>query len=193
MPNFYRLFNSNGNFFEREAKRHLNIRTTFRRIWISLLATAKELIEYASAAHPAKNIGEMRENIVRILVMPEIIRANTFVAETVVPGALIAIAQYLVSFGRFLEFFFGFFIIRISVRMKLHSELAIRFLYLIDRRRPNDFENLIIITLHYLTLHSCCIHSLDDRSFHSFRNKYFRMSQNIIVNHIATLNLTSGE
>ena len=52
--------------------------------------------------------------------------ADTCVTVTVIGRTLIRIAQHLVGFAALLEAFFGLWIVRIAVRVKLHGELAIR-------------------------------------------------------------------
>src|SRR5581483_8998814 len=83
------LFNAIGNFFEGQRDWNLNIRSAFRSVWVPGRATTKELFENASSPHTAKNIGEMRKDIVGILIMTEIVGTDPLMAEPVVARALV--------------------------------------------------------------------------------------------------------
>jgi hypothetical protein len=55
--------------------------------------------------------------------------AGTRVTVTIVVSFFFCVAQYFVSFGRFLEFFFSFLVSLIFIRMKLNGYLAVGLFY----------------------------------------------------------------
>src|SRR5260221_11581713 len=78
----------------------------------------------------AKDIPELAENVVHVHASP--VKATSSVVNgrmtiTIVLCPFIVITQYFVSLSGFLEFFFGRFISRIAVGMKLHGHFTIGF------------------------------------------------------------------
>ena len=70
-------------------------------------------------------------------------------AEAVVGGALLRIAQDAISFGGFLEFLLGRGIVRIAVGMIALGELAVSALDLLIAGFPADTQYFVIISLRH--------------------------------------------
>ena len=76
-------------------------------------------------------------------------------AEAIVRGALLRIAQNAIGFGGFFEFFLGCVIAGIAIGMILHRELAIGGLQRPDRRSPaprQGFRNNLVWSRHSFRL-----------------------------------------
>ena len=67
------------------------------------------------------------------------------VAVLVIGSALLRVAQYFISFLRFLEMFLGFRIVRIAVGVMLHRQLAISLFDIFVRSIAVDAENFIVV------------------------------------------------
>ena len=69
----------------------------------------------------------------------------------VVTLTLLAVAQYLISLGCFLEFFFSSLVTRIFIRMEFNGFLAICFFYFICRSAFAYAQHFVIISFrHFL-------------------------------------------
>ena len=73
--------------------------------------------------------------------------ADAGMTEAIVAGALVAVAEDRVGFGRFLEFLFGLLVARVAIGMVLQRQLAIRALDLLLGGRAGDLEDLVVIAL----------------------------------------------
>jgi hypothetical protein len=67
-------------------------------------------------------------------------------AELVILGSLVGIAQHIVSLGRFLEFLLGLLVTRILVGVILDGLLAVGFLYFICRGVLRNAKHFIVIS-----------------------------------------------
>jgi hypothetical protein len=68
------------------------------------------------------------------------------VAVAVVGGALLIVTQDLVGFLGFLELLFGFFAVRIAVRMVLPGQLSRGLLEVVVRGVLRDAQDFVIVT-----------------------------------------------
>src|SRR6185437_11465110 len=116
--------------------------------FIAQIGAAKHL--RAAALTAGENIAEhLAEDIAERLAGAEPAAAAALepgVAELIIDGALVRIAQNLVGF---LEFVFGFGIVRIAVRMKFHGKPAVGLLDVRFRRALREIESLVIILLRH--------------------------------------------
>ena len=99
-----------------------------------------------SSLAAAENIVEHREDVIDIHSIEVVAgrTAESFMAKLIVLAATIWVRQDLVCFGAFLEGLFGFFVSRITVRVELHCETAIRPFDLIARRGAFNRENFVV-------------------------------------------------
>ncbi len=104
--------------------------------FIAQIGAAKHL--RAAALTAGENIAEhLAEDIAERLAGAEPAAAAALepgMAELIIDGALVRIAQNLVGFLGFLEFVFGFGIVRIAIRMKFHGKPAVGLLDVRFRR-----------------------------------------------------------
>lgn len=99
-----------------------------------------------SSLASAENVVEHREDVIDIHSI-EVMSgraAETFMAELIVLAATIRVRQNLVRLGAFLEGLLGFFVSRITVRVELHREAAIRPFDLIARRGAFNREDFVV-------------------------------------------------
>ena len=82
-----------------------------------------------------------------VWLIPESNRAgNSRVAEAIVRGALLRIAQDAVGFGRLAKFVFsGFLLVGIAIRVPLHGRFAIGGLHLFSGAGLGDRQNFVVI------------------------------------------------
>ena len=121
-------------------------------------AKAAETAE-AAAKHTAEDIAQIT-HIEALAVEPAAAHAALFkgrMTELVVLGALLAVAQHLIRFVDFLEFFFRLFIALVLVGMVFHRHFAVGFFQLRLCCVLVYAQNLIIISfirqlLHHLLL-----------------------------------------
>ena len=90
-----------------------------RRCWPA--AAAEHVAESEYVAQDVGQVGEAGGGIESIAGRG----GHALMAEAVVGGALLRIAQDAIGFGGFLEFLFGFVIAGIAVGMKFERKLAI--------------------------------------------------------------------
>jgi hypothetical protein len=97
---------------------------------------AKDILEIirsaASATESAKTTGPWARPATKALL-------GSGMTELILGLAFFFITEDFVSFGNFFEFFFGFFIAGIFVRMKFHRELTVSFFQLVLRSRARNF------------------------------------------------------
>src|SRR5579883_1395762 len=95
----------------------------------------------------AKNVAEVLERA--RIESPSSRRArDPRVTEAVIRRTLLGIHQDRIGLGHFFEFLFGVGIVRISIRMVLHGELAVRALDLLLATLPLDPEDLVVVAFH---------------------------------------------
>ena len=67
-------------------------------------------------------------------------------AEAIVGGALLRVAEHAIRLGGLFEFLFGVRIVRIAVRMVLQRQLPVGGLHLSVVRIPANAENFVIVS-----------------------------------------------
>ena len=116
----------------------------------------------ASAAAEPEDVAEAAEDVFEAAELRRIepLRAvaDAGVAEAIVAGALVAVAQDRVGLGRFLELLFGRLVALVAIGVELQRELAIRALdLLIGRRcgRPRGSRSSRACSRCFRHLHHC--------------------------------------
>jgi hypothetical protein len=113
-----------------------------------------------ASATPAEDIVETEEIAEDVFYPAEAGRTpglssaagNTGMAKVVVTLSLLGVSEYAVSFGSFLEFFFGAGIAWIFVRVKANSQPAIGTLYFYISGGAANFQHLVIISFTHSAL-----------------------------------------
>ena len=99
----------------------------------------------AEAEQVAENLGEIDGAHIKAAKASAAHAVDAGVAEAVVVGALLRVAQNGVGFAALLELLFGRGISRIAVRVKLHRHLAIGALNLLIAGGAGNFQNFVVI------------------------------------------------
>ena len=73
--------------------------------------------------------------------------ADAGVAEAIVAGALVAVAEDGVGLGRFLELLLGLLVALVAIGVELQRQLAVRALDLLVGCRAGDLEDLVVVAL----------------------------------------------
>ena len=102
----------------------------------------------AKAEQIAENIAEVGEDVVRTAKTARA-ALEAGMAEAVIAGAPVGIAQHVVGFRGFLELAFGFGIPGVAVRVILHGELAVGLFYLVFRSVAGHAQHFVIIALRH--------------------------------------------
>ncbi len=106
---------------------------------------AEHVAEAEDVAEAAEDVLEARE--MRRVEAPPDAAGDPGVTEAIVAGALVAVGEHRVGFGRFLELLLGRLVARVAIGMELERQLAIRALDLLiggGTRRPED---LVVVAL----------------------------------------------
>ena len=105
----------------------------------------------AAAAAEPENVAEAAEDVFEAAELRRIealrAAADAGVAEAIVAGALVAVAEDRVGLGRFLELLFGRLVALVAIGVELQRELAIRALDLLIGGGAGDLEDLVVIAL----------------------------------------------
>ena len=114
------------NFFERKFYFDAKIGAAIHMTSSSALPSAKKTFERTPFS---EDITKVRKNIFHVhsATTAESI-AHSLVAELIVPLLFLRIAQYIVCFSRFFEFFFSLFVGWIFIRMEFQCHLPVSLL-----------------------------------------------------------------
>src|SRR5262249_7471977 len=137
--NLNRRFNAFRGFFERDLQVVAKIGAALRTTPAALVAE-----EIAESEHVPEDVGEVAELVEHRRIEPgdaTCRRTHALVPEAVVETALFGITEDRIRFGGFLESFLSHLVARISVRVVLHRELAIRALDLGVGCRARDGQD----------------------------------------------------
>ena len=129
-----------GGLFERDLELVAQIGATIdvRATAATAAAAAKNLVEDA-----AEGIGEAARAAAESAAAHARLRVDTGVAILVVSRTFLAVGKDFVGFLGFLEVLFGFWIVRIAVRVMLHGQLAVGLLDVFVGCIPIDAEDVV--------------------------------------------------
>src|SRR6266404_2509044 len=146
LSNFDFFFSAGGCFLKRDLHVITQIGAPLAIFPMSADATEKGFENVPADSSAAKDLAKNIERIVEPSAKsPALLESG--VTKTVVSGAFVAVHQHIVSLAKLLELFFSVRVVRILIRMKFHSQLAISALDLFNRRGALNFEHLVIIAL----------------------------------------------
>src|SRR5437879_54830 len=157
-----------------------------------LALTAEQITE---AEEIAKNIAQVEGG--RIETARATHALDALQAEAVISGPLLRIAQDTISFGSFFEFFFGFFVVRVAVRVKLQRQFPVSALDLLVIGFTGEAEHFVVISFRHG--HGAASGRLYSNFDHGGPHKpafeivaFLKLLQNGLIRHVIGLNSFDG-
>ncbi len=111
---------------------------------VAALARRVRVCTAAPAAH-AEDIAQIAKQIAQIHTARAVIGIDARVAELIVPGALLRIAQDLVGLPNLFELFLGLFVAGVQVGVVFFRQLAVGAFDLVLRGRLGNAKHLVVI------------------------------------------------
>src|SRR5690606_13174415 len=137
--NLDRLFAAGVRLVERDLEIEAQVGAAHRPL------AARPAAEAAEAEEVTEDVGEVGEDVGVEAARTGALARHPRVAEAVVAGALLGIAEHGVGLGRFLEALLGFGVARVAVGVVLQRQLAVGALDVLLGRSARNAQDLVVI------------------------------------------------